>query len=160
MTDEPVFSKIDHIGVIVGDMAQAVEYYESLGIGPFKPFKKIVVVEREIRGKSIPIDSLKVDVKIAKMGPIDLELLQPVKGESLWKEFLEAHGEGVQHLGFYADDLDGEEAKLIEKGINVAYKVRFRSGESDADPSKGGGDSYIDTDKVGGVILALTNMIS
>ena len=53
-------------------------------------------------------------------------------------------------------DIDIE---LVEKGLRVAYKVRFKSGESDADTSRVGGDSYMDTDKVGGVILALTNML-
>ena len=145
----PDIHRVDHIAVIVNDMDRAVEYYESLGIGPFKALKNIVAITRELRGKSIPIDSIKVDARVAKMGPVDLELIQPLKGESLWKEFLEAKGEGVQHLGFYADDIDMEEAKLVEKGLKVLYKVRF---------DKGGGDSYMDTSKVGGVILALSHM--
>jgi len=149
MAEESVFSKLDHVAVVVKDMERAIEYYESLGIGPFRPIKNVVAVYRELRGKSIPLDSIKVDARVAKMGPVDLELLQPIKGESLWKEFLETKGEGVQHLGFYVDDIDQEEAKLVKRGLKVLYKVRFE---------KGGGDSYMDTSEVGGVILALTHM--
>ena len=37
MPDKSLFSKVDHIGVVVRDIDKAVEYYESLGIGPFEP---------------------------------------------------------------------------------------------------------------------------
>jgi len=149
MAEESVFSKLDHIAVVVRDMDKAIEYYESLGIGPFKQLKNIVAISRELRGESIPLDSIKVDARVAKMGPVDLELLQPLKGESLWKGFLETKGEGVQHLGFYAEDIDQDESKLVGKGLKVLYKVRF---------DKGGGDSYMDTSEVGGVIMALSHM--
>ncbi len=35
MTEQLPFSKVDQIGVIVRDIDKAVEYYQSLGIGPF-----------------------------------------------------------------------------------------------------------------------------
>jgi 4-hydroxyphenylpyruvate dioxygenase-like putative hemolysin len=34
-------------------------------------------------------------------------------GESIQKEFLESKGEGVEHLGFFVDNLWEEVAKLI-----------------------------------------------
>lgn len=148
MAEDNVFSKIDHIAVVVRDMEKAIKYYESLGIGPFRQLKNIVAVSRVLRGKSIPLDSIKVDARIARIGPVDLELLQPVKGDSLWKESLEANGEGCQHLGFWAEDIDGAEAKAVEKGLKVLYKVRFE---------KDGGDSYMDTAGVGGLIMALSH---
>ena len=37
MAEDSPFSKAEHIGVVVRNMDRAVEYYESLGIGPFKP---------------------------------------------------------------------------------------------------------------------------
>lgn len=45
-------------------------------------------------GKSVDLNSIKLKIKIAKLGSAELELIQPVEGESLWKEFLETKGEG------------------------------------------------------------------
>lgn len=146
MTRKSVFSKVDQVGMVVRDMDKAIEYYQSLGIGPFEPPKSLVYAERKVFGKPIDIDSIKVKVFFAQMGPVQLELVQPVEGESLWKEFLETKGEGINHLGFFVDDIDKEEAELIKKGFRVPYRSRYQ---------KGGGAAYFDTGKVGGVLFEL-----
>lgn len=143
--EEFPFSKVDHVGAVVRDLDKAVEYYHSLGIKPFEP-SKLTVVERELRGKPIDVDKIKAKISFARIGSIRLELIQPIKGKSPWKEFLESKGEGVHHLGFLVDDIDKETAKLVEKGFVVVYRARFL---------KGGGAVYFDTGKIGGVLLEL-----
>ena len=32
------------------------------------------------------------------VGPVDFEIIQPLEGPSIYKEWLEQHGEGVQHI--------------------------------------------------------------
>jgi catechol 2,3-dioxygenase-like lactoylglutathione lyase family enzyme len=140
------FSKVNQIGVVVRDMDRAVEYYQSLGIGPFEPLQNVIFVYKEVLGKAIDPDSIKLKIRIAKVGPVDLELIQPIEGESLWKEFLETRGEGINHLGFLVEDIDKEEAKLVAKGFTVLYRSRFKNG---------GGATYFDTGKIGGVLLEL-----
>ncbi len=39
-----------------------------------------------------------------KLGPVVLEMIQPDDKPSPWKEFLDKHGQGVQHIGFITDD--------------------------------------------------------
>lgn len=143
MAEKSPFSKVDQIGVIVKDLDKTVEYYESLGIGPFKSLK-LTYTERKLRGK--PADDIKINMKVAQMGPIQLELVQPVAGESLPKEFLESRGEGVNHLGFFVDDIDKEVAKLEKKGHKVVFRTRFQGG---------GGTAHFDTDRIGGITLEL-----
>lgn len=140
------FANLDHIGIVVRDLDEATKYYESMGIGPFKSSKAIVYKERKVMGKLIPIDSPRVISRIAYTGQIYLQLAQPVGGKSIWQEFLEKRGEGIQHLGFLTDDIDKAEAKLAEKGIKAVYSSRFQTG---------GGASYFDTGKVGGVLFEL-----
>jgi methylmalonyl-CoA epimerase len=144
MVEKLPFSKIDQVGIVVKDMEKAIEYYESLGIGPFKQLKNVVHIERMIRGK--PANDVKNEVRVAQMGSVQLELVHTIEGDSLQKEFLETRGEGVNHLGFYVDDLDKEIAKLEKKGVKVLSRSRY----------KGGGSAvYLDTTKIGGVILEL-----
>ena len=107
MTEKSAFSKLDHIGVIVRDADKAVEYYQSLGIGPFVLIAdKINIIEKRVKGKPIPLDGMLNKEYNGKMGSLQLQILQPVTGDYYWKEFLETRGEGIQHLGFSVDDID------------------------------------------------------
>jgi len=142
-TEELPLSKVDHVGIIVRDMDRAIEHYQALGLGPFESLN-VTPIERKVYDK--PADDVKNVARVAQMGPVRLELVQPVSGESVQKEFLESRGEGINHLGFFVDDLDKEVAKLVEKGFKVISSVKL----------VGGGSSvYLDTDKVGGVIFEL-----
>ena len=140
MTEE-VFSKFDHIGVIVRDMDKAIEHYQSLGIGPFEPPKPMDRIERKWLGKPLDLTTIKTSIRIADIGSIRIELKQPIEGESLEKEFLETHGEGIDHIGFTVDDIDKAEAELVGKGLKLFYRARYRNG---------GGAAYFDTREIGG----------
>ena len=142
-TEKLPFSKVDQVGVVVRDMDKAVEYYQALGIGPFEPLN-VTSIDRKVYGKPAP--DVKLKVRMAQMGQIQIELIQSMEGESFQKGFLESKGEGINHLGFFVDDIDKEEAKLVEKGLKVVSSGRFVGG---------GGFAYFDSDKVGGVIFEL-----
>jgi methylmalonyl-CoA/ethylmalonyl-CoA epimerase len=54
---------------------------------------------------------------------LDIELIEPDDKPSVWREFLETHGEGIQHLAFNIkgmpqklDLFDSEGMALIQKG--------------------------------------------
>ena len=143
---EKLFSKVDQIGVVVRDMDKAVEYYQSLGIGPFEPLPKSDAVERKYFGKPIDPTSVKLKIQVAQMGPVQLELIQPIEGDSVFMDFLKTKGEGINHLAFWVDDIDKEEARLVEKGLPLLYRSRFR---------KGGGAAHFDTRKIGGFFIEL-----
>lgn len=142
-TEKFPFSRIDQVGVVVRDLEQAVKYYSSLGIGPFEPLD-LKRIERSVHGK--PAEDVRNRSRVARMGSVQFELLQPVSGESVQKEFLEKRGEGINHLGFLVDDLDKEVNRLTAKGFTVISSVRY---------SGGGGVAYLDTDRIGGVLFEL-----
>jgi len=147
MADESPFAKVDHIGVIVKDVDRAVQYYESLGIGPFeKGALQMAYRERTLMGKPFNDDRYKLAIRLGKMGQVKVELIQPVEGDSPWKEFLDTKGEGIMHIAFAVDDIDAEQAKLEDEGLSVIYSSRFQNG---------GGAAYIDTREVGGMITEL-----
>jgi len=100
------------------------------------------LTDRKVHGK--PADDIQNISMMAQMGPIRFELIQPVSGESVQKEFLETRGEGVNHLEFVVDNLEEEVAKLAEKGVKVISSGIF---------SEGGNFAYLNTDKTGGIIF-------
>ena len=135
--------KLSHVGIIVKDIEKAIEYYQSLGIGPFERIN-LTPIDVKVYGKSA--DDVKLRARAARVGQVQYELLQPVSGESVQMEFLKSKGEGISHLGFFVDDIDKEVAKMVEQGFKVISNGKFVGG---------GGFAYFDTDKVGGVQFEL-----
>jgi len=137
-------TNIHHVGAIVRDVDKTAEYYESLGMGPFEPLI-IDGQEERIRGKLV--DNLKLKIRMGHIGPIRMELIEPVAGrESIWKEVLESKGEGIHHLAFLVDNIEKAKAKLIEQGLNLIFSAKF---------GNGGGAAYFETDRIGGLVLEL-----
>lgn len=147
MAEKSPFSNLDHIGVIVRDMDKAIDYYESLGIGPFKALGSMERLEQRMLGKPFDVTTHLI-ARMARVGETKIELIQPLEGESLWREFLETKGEGIMHLCFYVDDIDKAEAKMVEKGLQVIFHLRYKGG---------GGGAYIDTRKFGGFITEIVH---
>ena len=139
------FSSVCQIGVIVRDLDEAVRHYEALGIGPFESTQGAApIVDRQVYGKPAP--DVKNRIGITRMGTVEMELVQPISGKSVQREFLEKHGEGINHLGFRVGDIEAETARLVAKGFRV-----ISSGRTTA----GGAFVYLDTDKVGGIVFEL-----
>ena len=128
MKENSALSKVDQIGIVVGDINRAIEYYQSLGIGPFETLPHPDIIERKIWGKPVAAEDVGIKTEIARIGPIELELIEPVKGETPWKTFLEKKGEGICHLAFYVDNIDEAESELLNKGFSTVYRSRFRNG--------------------------------
>ena len=149
-TQEPrsPFARVAQIGVIVRDLNAATAFYETLGLGPFKTGKGTApITDREVHGKAAP--DVKNRIATAMLGEVEIELVQPVSGASLQREFLETRGEGVNHLGFVVEDLEGEVARLITRGFRVVSRGTVAGG---------GAFAYLDTDRVGGVIFELMRL--
>ena len=139
-----LWSRTYQVGVVVRDIDRAAAFYERLGIGPFVEGPSAHALERKIYDDDAP--DARVKGRIAQMGTVEFELLQPVSGKSIQAEFLEKHGEGVIHLCARTDDLDRDMAELTGLGLRVI---------SSAILEDGGKFVYFDTREVGGLILEL-----
>lgn len=82
-----------------------------------------------------------------KLGQVTLELIQPVGGDTSWKQFLDKNGEGVQHIAFQVADLDKTIKSLGDAGMSVLHQGRY---DDDS-----GAYVYVDSGKALGVTLEL-----
>ena len=139
--------QINQVGIVVEDLAKAIKYYESLGIGPFE-LNKFEFLSRELWGKSVPPDRVLIKAAQAQVGEIYIELIQPIAEGTHWMEFLKKKGEGINHLGLVVDDIDKEETKLAGQGFKIIYRSRFRRADGSIR-----GAAYFDTAEVGGVLF-------
>ena len=111
---QPIDSnKVIQIGIVVKDIEKAVEMYSEL-FGIEKPNIRNAFPTIRYRGEDIVTKSLLCSFP---MGNVTLELIQPDDGPSSWREFLDAKGEGVHHVGVVVEDLEATHAALSAKGI-------------------------------------------
>jgi catechol 2,3-dioxygenase-like lactoylglutathione lyase family enzyme len=94
----PVPMTITQIAVVVADMESALRSYtENLGWGPWSVFdyKPPLLHDTVVRGEKVEYRMIGAETSVDGLG---FELIQPVSGPSIYQEFLDAHGEGVQHI--------------------------------------------------------------
>ena len=89
---------IYQIGIVVKDIKKAVErYWTTLGVGPWRIHRTRPSILREVivRGKPAVIS---MRVAFAQSGPVQVELIEPLEGPSIYKEFIAEKGEGLHHI--------------------------------------------------------------
>jgi methylmalonyl-CoA/ethylmalonyl-CoA epimerase len=141
------FKTLHHVCIVVADMERAVNFYESIGIGPWHPFPSLEPFRHELDVPNID-DFMKLEYRFTDLGTVQLQLCAPPKdGDTLQRRFLDEHGEGVFHLGFSVADCDAAEAH--NRSLGLTPKLRGRL------PNRNG-FTYFDTDDRGaGVILQI-----
>ena len=88
----PVFGRIDHIGVAVDDLEEAVSLYsERLGMP---------VQHRET------VEAQGVEAVLLGVGESHVELLSPLGPETAVGRFLERNGPGMHHVAYGTDDIE------------------------------------------------------
>jgi hypothetical protein len=108
--------EIVQVGILVKDIAEAAKRLEKLiGIGPFE------ILEPEYRdltyrGKT---GKFKMRIALARAGPIQIELMQPLYGETIYDEFAQRRGYGLHHLGIKTDNMEQSVKEMQEKGFRV-----------------------------------------
>jgi hypothetical protein len=89
---------------LVKDIQAAEKFFvETIGIPKFMRFESLKAQETEgvYRGKPGNWD---FKLYIAYAGDTQIELIQQVSGDSMFKEFLDQHGNAVQHVAYWLDD--------------------------------------------------------
>jgi len=135
---------VEQVGIVVEDVEKAVEYYGStFGWGPFN------VSEVELKGCIYrgQLSDCKLKMAFAQSGPVEIELIQVLEGETPHTEFLREKGEGLHHLRFRVDDLDAVLAKWAGEGIEPIWQHSM--------PEIGISWAYVNTDAIGGVMAEL-----
>ncbi|NQT71221.1 MAG: VOC family protein [Chloroflexi bacterium] len=135
---------VEQIGIIVKDVEKTVEYYEKvLGWGPFN-ISEVSLEGCLYRGKSTDV---RLKMAFAQSGPIEIELIEVLEGESIHSEFLRERGEGIQHVRFTVNNLDEILAEWAKEGIEPVWQHSY--------PEAGISWAYVNTDQVGGVMTEL-----
>ncbi|KMK93697.1 methylmalonyl-CoA epimerase [Rossellomorea marisflavi] len=97
--------KVDHIGVAVRSIEEALPFYEGvLGI----PLLKLEEVANQ-----------GVKVAFLDAGNLKIELLEPISDQSPVSAFIEKRGEGLHHIAFSVETIEERIGEIMEKGVRM-----------------------------------------
>lgn len=129
-----MINKIDHIGIAVKSLREAIPFYEkTLGL--------------ECEGIE-EIASQKVKVAFFRVGEVRIELLEPTAAESPVRKYLDKRGGGIHHIAYRSDDLEGDLAQAGASGCRLV----------DETPKEGAGGkriAFLHPKSTGGVLTEL-----
>ena len=99
--------KIDHIGIAVKNVQDALSQYEK------------ILQTSNVPTEEVP--SEKVRVAMIPVGETHIEFLEPLSDDSAIAKFIAEKGEGIHHIAFTVEDIKGDIGRLSEAGLRVLY---------------------------------------
>jgi methylmalonyl-CoA/ethylmalonyl-CoA epimerase len=131
-----IFSKIDHVGIAVPDLDEAIAFYRDT-------FGVLSVHEETNADQGVREAMLAVGD-----GQTRIQLLAPLSPDSTIAKFIDRNGPGVQQIAYTVDDIEAVSQKLRERGLRLLYD----------EPRRGTSDSrvnFIHPKDAGGVLVEL-----
>jgi methylmalonyl-CoA/ethylmalonyl-CoA epimerase len=104
-----LFTAIDHVGVAVADLDEAVSFYE--GTYGMRLVHEEVNEEQGVR---------EAMMAVGDSGSC-IQLLAPLNDESTIAKFLDRSGPGIQQMAYRVTDVDAVSATLRERGLRLLY---------------------------------------
>ncbi len=138
--------KVDQLGYVYKDIEKQAKLLETVyGLAKF------AFLERKdslckYRGKDSMISTR---LAISRIFNVQIEVIQHIKGECVFKEFLDSGREGLHHFGIYVDDLDSVVKEFTDKGYEIIHQ-RIIGKQKVA---------YFDTEKDLGILLEFQETI-
>lgn len=136
MSDTPLFTKIDHVGIAVPDLDEAIAFYrDSLGI---------VSVHEEVNEEQ----GVREAMLAVGDGATRIQLLAPLNDESTIAKFIGRNGPGMQQLAYTVEDIDSVSEQIRARGLRLLYDA----------PRRGTSNSrvnFIHPKDAGGVLVEL-----
>lgn len=100
-----MIDKIHHIGIAVHSLDDALKFYrDTLGL--------------HVHAQDT-IEDQGVRAALLTIGQSEIELLEPTRPDAGVTKFLERRGEGLHHICFQTEDVDGDLETLKAKGLEL-----------------------------------------
>lgn len=135
-----LFQAIDHVGIAVPDLDEAVAFYRDA-------FGMEVTHEEVNEEQGVREAMLAVGDPAHPEGP-RIQLLAPLSPDSTIAKFLDRAGPGLQQLAYRVDDVEAVAAVLRERGLRLLYDEPRRG-------TSGSRVNFVHPKDAGGVLIEL-----
>lgn len=110
---------IDQIALVVHDIDAAIEYFgAAFGWGPFYKASHTGHTGRDGLG-----DQYSLMMAFTLVGSLEVELLQPLEGDTPHRRHLQTHGEGVFQLRIKTEHFNDDLDSLARLGIGSEWDI-------------------------------------
>ena len=133
---EQLFTRIDHVGVAVADLDEAIAFYERV-----YGMRCTHVETNEEQGVREAM------MAVGESGS-SIQLLAPLTPDSTIGRFLDRNGPGIQQLAYTVEDIEAVSARLREQGLRLLYDEPRRG-------TAGSTVNFIHPKDAGGVLVEL-----
>ena len=133
------------IGIIVKDVEKTASAYADL-FGIPRP-AVVPIADDSFANTTYHGQASEAKGKAAffDLGPVQMELIEPLGAPSTWEEFLRTRGEGIHHIAFKTQDMGAAREFLASKGLETVQQGGWDGGQY----------AYVDCSKQLGTILEL-----
>lgn len=144
-----IFGPIRQNGYVVRDIEAALRHWSSvLGIGPWFHMERAPITAFRYRGEP---SEPEVSIALANSGDLQIELIQQRNdAPSMYRDFLAAGREGLQHVAFWTESFDAD----MERAASLGYRV----GHAGCAGGANGRFVYFDTETHPGTVLELSEI--
>ena len=150
---EDIFRNLVQVGIVVDDIDRTIKVLsEVFGIGPFRTIS-FPPPDRDDINLTYNGQPGNYTARLAftQLGSIELELIQPLEGESTWADFLTERGEGIHHIRFNVPD--------VKPVINYLAGHGIKTGQTGTGLRPGTSFVYFDTDEKIGFTIEILNTL-
>ncbi len=140
--------RLSQIAFVVRDAPAVSAYWEKLGFPAMTKSHAEARPDLRYRGKPAKFG---FDMYWQRHAQLTYEWIVPPAEPSVYGEYLKTHGEGVQHFGVPADDMD----KAIAEYEKLGHKVAQSGAWGEAGKKGSGRYAYMDTEAIGGITAEL-----
>jgi methylmalonyl-CoA/ethylmalonyl-CoA epimerase len=139
LVPDHLFTAIDHVGIAVADLDEAISFYENtFGM---RLAHQEVNEEQGVREAMMAVGD-------PEQPHSHIQLLAPLNEESTIAKFLDRSGPGMQQMAYRVTDVEAVSAILRERGVRLLYDA----------PRRGTADSrinFVHPKDAGGVLVEL-----
>jgi len=140
---------VAQVALIVEDLDRAVEdYWQLFGIGPWHiyTYGKPLVKRMTYHGEP---SEYRMRIALSYLGPLRIELIEMIEGDTVYADFVEEHGYGVHHFGVLVEDVEAAIAEAEAAGLAMTQDGAGFGRDGD------GHYAYLDTEDKIGVTIEL-----
>ena len=130
------------VAYVMDDIAAGARWFQAtMGVPHFERLENVAFGET-CRFRGGPADSA-AHLALGFAGDVQIELIEPVRGHSIYQEFLDAGQRGLHHVAFLVPDFAAATSRLAAQGLEcitegvLAGAMRVDFAYFDAGPEGG-----------------------
>jgi hypothetical protein len=144
-----LFGPVRQNGYVVRDIRAAMDrWINVVGVGPWFYIDRVQTDYFRHRGRD---SNAEMSIALANSGDLQIELIQQRNdAPSMYKEFIDAGREGLQHVAFWSKEYQA----LYDRALSLGYKV----GHEGQIGGEQGRFAYFDTEFHPGTVIELSDI--